>query len=135
MTTEQLWSKFEQKFQDAVSLSGAIATLSWDRETMLPSQAAQGRAQQLEYLEKHFHELITEPDYVATLHALHSRVPDLTEVQARAVRHQFRKVQRSVRVPSELVARKSAVTSQAYAAWNRARSENDFSLFSNDLKS
>ncbi|MFD2257442.1 carboxypeptidase M32 [Luteolibacter algae] len=115
-----------------INTTGSI--LSWDQETYLPSGAADYRAQQLSYLAAHAHELATSAEYLAALDEAESRDTGGNPVHSANLRELRRESDRSIKIPTDLVARESSAQSSAHHAWIKARKEADFSIFAPHLQ-
>ena len=59
METLEAYRKLEKKFKRISSLSDALALLSWDSQTIMPSGASEVRAEQLATLSVLRHEEVT----------------------------------------------------------------------------
>jgi len=115
-----------------VGSTGSI--LSWDQETYLPSGSADYRSQQLSYLAAHAHKLATSEDFLKSL-AETEKANDGTDATLTAnLRELRREADRSVKIPTELVARESSAQSAAHHAWIAARKASDFSSFAPHLQ-
>ena len=111
-----------------VSSAGSI--LSWDQETYLPSGSADYRSQQLSYLAAHAHKLATSEDFLKSLSEAESS-DDGSDANLRELR---RESDRSVKIPTDLVASESTAQSAGHHAWIAARKASDFSIFAPHLE-
>lgn len=118
-----------------IALVGTTASiLSWDQETYLPSGSADYRAEQLCYLAAHAHKLATSEDFLKSLSDA-ERADDGTDtIRSANLRELRRESDRSVKIPTELVARQSIAESAAHHAWIAARKASDFALFAPHLQ-
>jgi carboxypeptidase Taq len=108
--------------------------LSWDRETYLPSGAADYRATQLSYLAAKAHKLRTSPEYLAALATAEDTDPQTHPVHTANLRELRRESDLSNRIPTDLVAAESTAQSLAHHAWIDARKASDFSIFAPHLE-
>jgi carboxypeptidase Taq len=115
-----------------VGSTGSI--LSWDQETYLPSGSADYRAEQLSYLAAHAHNLATSEDFLKSLAEAEASDDGTDPSRAANLRELRRESDRSVRIPTELVARESIAQSAAHHAWIAARKASDFSIFAPHLQ-
>jgi carboxypeptidase Taq len=113
-------------------LSAAAALASWDRETLMPLAASDGRARQLGTLAAITHREVVRDDVGEALLAL-SDESSLTADQAAVVRLGRRRRDRAVRLPEDLVREITEACSRGVSAWLTARRANDYSLFSGPL--
>ena len=110
------------------------ATLSWDQETYLPSGSADYRAEQLSYLAAHAHELSTSQAYLDSLAKAESEDNGADTILSANLRELRRESDRSVKIPTDLVARESSAQSAGHHAWIAARKASDFSIFAPHLQ-
>ncbi len=115
-----------------INSTGAI--LSWDQETYLPSGSADYRAQQISYLAAHAHELATSQEYLDALAKSESEDKGDDTTLSANLRELRRESDRSVRIPTDLVARESSAQSAAHHAWIAARKVSDYSIFAPHLQ-
>lgn len=115
-----------------VNSAGSI--LSWDQETYLPSGSADYRSEQLSYLAAHAHGLSTSPDYLKSLADAESTDDGTDTTLSAKLRELRRESDRSVKIPTDLVARESTAQSAGHHAWIAARKASDFSIFAPHLQ-
>ncbi len=115
-----------------VNSAGSI--LSWDQETYLPSGSAEYRSEQLSYLAAHAHDLSTSPEYLKSLADAESTDNGTDTTLSTNLRELRRESDRSVKIPTDLVARESTAQSAAHHAWIAARKASDFSIFAPHLQ-
>ncbi len=113
---------FERARQIAL-VNSAGSILSWDQETYLPSGSAEYRSEQLSYLAAHAHELSTSPDYLKSLEDAESADDGTDTTLSANLRELRRESDRSVKIPTDLVARESTAQSAGHHAWIAARKE------------
>ncbi len=116
-------------------LTSTASCLGWDQETYLPKKSIQHRADQLSYLSGKIHALNTGDDFRTKLEAAEKEAqqgePNHTQTaNLREWRHQLEK---SNKLPQELVEKSSQCSSLAKAAWSDARQKNDFTIFAPHL--
>ena len=115
-------------------INSSSAILSWDQETYLPPASADYRAQQLSYLAAHSHELSTSPDFLKALDKAEEENPGTDATYAANLKEIRRESDRSVKIPTDLVARESSAQSAAHHAWIAARKAADYSVFAPHLQ-
>ncbi len=134
MTTPQ------QAYQGLLAISKEIATLnsigsllSWDRETYMPHQGANTRAEQSAYLSGQGHRLLTAPRVGELLSAAEVLPGDWgtdpysdERVNLREWRHEY---DRATKIPTELIEEMSRTAVLAQSAWAEARRKSEFALF------
>lgn len=123
-----------QAFQALVSevhdLNSTQALLGWDLEVMMPEKAAPVRSKQLATLAKLSHQMMTSADMEKLLQALRSDTGNpLGTTEKALVREVGRSVDKSKKVPVELLQEMVETTSSAHTVWVEARANKDFKLF------
>lgn len=108
------------------NLRSAGAVLRWDQATYMPAGGAISRARQSATLGRLAHEKATEAELGCLLDTLHSESDKMLEPDSTLVRVARRDFEKASKVPADFVKRASAHHAQCYAAWTRAREENDF---------
>jgi carboxypeptidase Taq len=114
------------------NVSHAEELLSWDQQVMMPDEGTPARSRQLSALSAVEHDLLTADELGALLDEL--AAGDLDDDRAAVVREVRREQERAVRVPTELVERISAASSEALTAWDEAKEADDFSAFAPHLE-
>ncbi len=109
-------------------LTGAAALLHWDQATQMPPGGAPARARQLATLQRLAHETLTDERLGRVLDDLGVYANDLPEDSddARLIRVARRDYEKATRLPAALVAEMSEHAANAFAAWAKARPQNDF---------
>jgi len=99
--------------------------LSWDEQVMLPSGAAERRAEQAAALAEISHGVASRPEVAHWLTELEAggRLDDLQRSVVRQARKDY---DRATKLPAEFVREKAAQISAGYHAWAKARAANDF---------
>lgn len=115
-----------------VSSAGSI--LSWDQETYLPPGSADYRSEQLSYLAAHAHKLATSENFLKSLDEAEAADDGSDKTLSANLRELRRESDRSVKIPTDLVANESTAESAGHHAWIAAREASDFSLFSPHLE-
>ena len=115
------------RYERISNIQSAAGVLSWDQEVMMPNGGTPARSAQRSALSATSHELLVEEDMEETLGEAESA--DLTDEQAAVVREIRRQYDRAARVPTELVAEISQMTSEALPVWKEAKAEDDFETF------
>ncbi len=133
LTTVQ---KLKKLTKDIVLLEHAIATLSWDQETYMPSLAIGEKGEQLALLQGIMHKKTTSSEIGHLLEELgadnhnpsgKSNEADTTDKAF--IREIFRQYKIQTRLSKKLVTDLALETSLSQAAWIEARKKSDFSIF------
>ena len=109
------------------NVSHATELLSWDQQVMMPEGGTPARSRQLSALSAVEHDLLTADELGVLLDELEAS--DLDDDEAAVVREVRREQERAVRVPTDLVERISAASSEALTAWREAKEADDFDAF------
>jgi len=127
--TLRAYEEFLGRIRELHHLHSAVAMLNWDQQTYMPSKAAPLRAGQLEALAGVIHERTTAPRLLALLDELTAAGEELDDGGRIDVRETRRVVERTRRVPRELVQEISRTQPLAQQHWLAAREQADFALF------
>jgi carboxypeptidase Taq len=129
---ETAYEQLKERLATITDLGSVRSLLFWDQQTYMPRGAVAGRAEQAATLSRLSHELLTDPETGRLLDG--SGVSGSSTEEGALVRRARRNYERAARMPAELVARTSRVTSVAEETWIRAREESDWSLFAPHLE-
>ncbi len=115
------------------------SVLSWDQETMMPKDSIDARANQLETLSGLMHDQWQSnslKDAMATCMDLSAGTPNpkLTSDECSFMRELYAHWKRHTQLSKPLVQALTKATSTAQHAWQTARKDHDFSLFSPHLQ-
>jgi carboxypeptidase Taq len=120
------------RMAELADLAGLEMLATWDQMVMMPSEGAAARAHQLGALSRVAHERATGEDIGEWLAALEgAQLDELGRDIARLARRDW---ERSRRVPAELAAERSRAYAAGQEAWQRARTNDDFSSFAPALE-
>lgn len=118
----------KERLGEVYDLRRAAGLLYWDQATHMPSGGATARGRQTATLQRIAHDKFTAPALGEILEELghyEAKMPyDFDE--AALIRVTRREYDRQARVPADFVAQLSNHSSESYAAWVRARSDDDF---------
>jgi carboxypeptidase Taq len=113
------------------NVGNAAGLLSWDQQVMMPEAGTPARSQQLSALSAVRHDLLTDDALGALLDEVAGEVDGERAALVREIR---RDRERAVRVPTDLVERISAASSEALPAWREAKEAADFDAFAPHLR-
>ncbi|MBS0965228.1 carboxypeptidase M32 [Acetobacter okinawensis] len=113
----------ERHFARLSSLNDALGILGWDKEVMMPSGAAERRAENLAMLEGLRHEILTAPIMADLLGEADAgddvwRIANLEQMR--------RQHAQATALPGDLVEASAQATARCEMAWRTAREESDF---------
>jgi carboxypeptidase Taq len=104
------------------ALDKAVSLLSWDQQVLMPNGGKEARAAHLARLTRMAHEKLTSEEMQR---AVEDAEPG-NEIETAMVRALKRDLETELKRPTELVARKAKVSSEAYDTWRTAKPQNDF---------
>lgn len=122
------YQDLERRFRRLSALHDALGILHWDTETMMPSGAAEGRAEQLATLRVLSHEMLTDPCLSDLLDATEAGAGDLDVWQRANLREMRRARLHATAVPADLVEARSRAVSRCEMVWREARPAADFAM-------
>ncbi|MCX6936670.1 MAG: carboxypeptidase M32 [Verrucomicrobia bacterium] len=113
-----------------IHVLGSVAgLLGWDEQVNLPQGAAARRGEQMALLAELAHAEGTAAGLGAVLAACEAGGAELDAEARLVVAGARRDYERATRLPTELVAEKARLSSEAYHAWAAARAARDFGAF------
>jgi carboxypeptidase Taq len=107
--------------------------LTWDQETMMPDAACEHRADQKVLLAGIIHEMKSSPRYFEALDRLLPYSNNETD-EAVIIKKLHRDIAKARKLPTAFVQKLSRATSEAFDVWQKAKHQNQFSLFEPHLK-
>jgi len=110
------------------ALNLAQGLLSWDQETMMPPRGLEARAHTRAVLSGLAHDMLVDPAFGELLDGLAAQ--ELPHHQQVNIRETRRDRDRAVKIPRELVTEISRVSSLAQKAWQQAREQESWAVFS-----
>ncbi|MBB2174523.1 carboxypeptidase M32 [Gluconacetobacter johannae] len=120
---QQAYADLETHFARIGRIRNALGILCWDKDVMMPSGAAEGRAESIATLSVLCHELTTAPVMGDLLARAEAPAGSWQEANLREMRRAFI---HATAVPSDLVEATSRATSRCEMAWRTARRDSDF---------
>jgi len=117
-------------------LEHANALLEWDQQVYMPEGGTEARSEQMATLQAMAHEIFTSEETGKLLESAEAEVAgmDFDGDEASLVRVLRRNYDKQTKIPTEIVADLARVTAQAYVAWRKARTENDYTQFQPHLQ-
>lgn len=116
---------------EVADLHAAGAVLDWDQQTYMPRGGAEGRGKTQATLQKIAHDRFTSLEVGRLLEELVKQAAqmDPDSDDARLIKVTRRQYEKRIKVPAKMVEEFALLTTQAYAAWVNARTNNDFASF------
>jgi carboxypeptidase Taq len=125
---EKKLEELKNRLMEVNDLNAAVAVLSWDQSTYMPTGGAPARARQLATLGRLAHEKFVDPAIgrlLDDLEAYEEKLPYDAD-NAGLIRVTRRDYERLTRIPPEFTARVNNHSATAYEVWAKARPANDF---------
>ncbi|MFN5540210.1 MAG: carboxypeptidase M32 [Candidatus Melainabacteria bacterium] len=127
---------FETKILMALikDLRSASALMDWDRETYMPLGGAEDRADQLATLDTLAHEYLTNEKAHELVKRIENEILNCDPSEKPLFAVFLEDFEKATKLSSDLVGRTSKAQALAQISWRKAREENNFKLFSEDLQ-
>ncbi|QHC34451.1 carboxypeptidase M32 [Komagataeibacter xylinus] len=122
-TSQQAYDILRQRFARMGQIRNALGILGWDKDTMMPSGAADSRAESIAALAVLSHELMTAPDMPDLLARAEPPADAMAAANLTEMRRQHA---HAAAVPADLVEATSRAASRCEMAWRTARQNSDF---------
>ena len=132
MASQDLYKEYVERMQKIADVKFSAAVLQWDQETYMPVKGGDARARQLATLTEIAHEWITAPSFGDLLTELNGRT-DLQVDQQRNVTLTLEDYEKQKKFTPAFVRQLSETTSRSFNSWIKARQENSFAVFRDDL--
>ena len=130
--TKDLYQEYLEHMHKVADLRYASAILQWDQETYLPPKGAPIRGQQIATLSETAHNWFVQDSFGELLEQL-SFSKELSVDEMVNISRTREDYQRQKKCSSAFVRKLSETTTQSFHSWIKARKENDFSFFKEDL--
>ena len=120
------YSKLKKIFHDAALSSDIAGILHWDMSTMMPKNSRENRAEQLAYLSKIRHQLISSPKVGKLIDI--AKKEKLDDENQSNLKEMEREYLMSSSLPSDLVEKLSNTSAKCEGIWEEARKKSDFKI-------
>jgi carboxypeptidase Taq len=109
----------------------ALGVLNWDQEVNLPKKGHEFRGEVNALLSADLHRRFTSDEFVGLVKKLHesSSLNKLSKDDQIIVRETYKDVEKSLKIPTEMVEQMARLTTQAFNAWADARAKSDFKIY------
>ncbi|HMJ46551.1 MAG TPA: carboxypeptidase M32 [Ferruginibacter sp.] len=131
MKGEELYAEYKTKMQKIADLKYASAVLHWDQETYLPPKGSDFRGRQIATLNEVAHRHFTDAALGDLLNDLLNT--DLDDAGKRNVSLTLEDYTRSKKFTPEFIRKMSETVNKSFHAWIKARKQNSFAVFKNEL--
>lgn len=126
------YQELVEEYSQIMKLRDTSGLLGWDERTKMPDRGLEMRSEQNSAMSEVIYDRITSEKIAKLIEEADSE--ELTEEQKAAIREIKRDHERSKKVPRELVSKLSKKRSETEEAWRKAREEEDFSVFEDQLR-
>ena len=120
------YDQLKQIFHEAALSSDIAGILHWDMSTMMPKNSRANRSEQLAYLSKIRHKLISSTDVGQLIDS--AKQEKLDEENKSNLREMEREYIMSSALPSDLVEKLSSASAKCEGIWVEARKKSDFKI-------
>ena len=118
---------FNERISDLFRLRALQSHLSWDQQTKMPPEGASARGEMMAWLARKHHQSLTDEDLGRIISSLEKQ--DLSPDDQANVRLMRREYDKASLIPEELVNRMTKASSDAFMAWQEAKSNSDMNSF------
>ena len=129
MDIQKTYDEIIAWYRELSMIGHIVGTLQWDQSVNLPPKGVRLRSEQLSFLQGLIHRRFIEPAMVDKVRALSDRAAELDDDGATNMREIQRDLDHATKVPTDLVEALSKHKSLSSAAWEEARSDDDFAQF------
>jgi carboxypeptidase Taq len=122
-------ARLKARLATIADIDSANALLGWDQHTYMPRGGLEARVRQMTTLQGLSHEMLAAPETEELVTTLEARLAELEPLDARLVVVARRDLDQALRLPSELVRRKSEATGRALDSWMINKPLNNFQAY------
>jgi carboxypeptidase Taq len=128
------YDELVQNLQEIKHLSHAKAVLGWDQMVMMPQndEASEQRGKQKAALATVIHDKSIDPKIGQLLQQAEAQ-KGMGDEAKRVLELARRDYDKKTKIPTELEARKAALSAESYNLWNKAKTADDYSMFQKSL--
>ncbi|HET6991679.1 MAG TPA: carboxypeptidase M32 [Bacteroidia bacterium] len=128
-----LYEQYQSTLQRIADVNFSASLLSWDQETYMPAGSAALRARQQSTLAGISHDMATNEELGKLLEQL-EKDNSLDEKQKANVKQTLKDYRKAKKYTRAFVEEMSSCVSEAFNAWQEAKSKSDFNIFAPKLK-
>jgi carboxypeptidase Taq len=131
-SNNEQYERYREHMRKLADVRSALALMQWDQETYMPPKGEEFRAQQVASLSEIAHEMATSEKLGSLLESLENHA-GLGEIERKNISLNLSDYKKQKKYPAAFVRQMSETISKSFNAWNRAKKENRFSIFENEL--
>ena len=132
----KLYQKLMEWNKELNLLRSSGSILHWDMETKMPPAGIELKSQQLAFLQKIGHQMLTDPKIGEFLDDIegHKDYEDLSHLEKRNVHLSRKAYTEATALPEELVVEIARQQTLGVAAWKKAKAKQDYDMFKPELE-
>lgn len=134
MNYKEALVRFKKNIEKLSAISYAVKILHWDGSTGAPKSSYIPRGESLGYFATLEYELLITPEADKDINTLLANTEKLTPIELKMVKNARKEYDKMSKIPVEEFKAFQILTNKAQQTWEEARAQDDFSIFSDDLK-
>jgi carboxypeptidase Taq len=130
------YEKLIEKNRELAVVGSAGSILYWDMETKMPPRGVELKSQQLAFIQKISHQMLTSPENDKMLKAIetHKEYDSLSQVEKRNVYLARKAYDEATKLPESLVFEIAQQQTIGVNIWKKAKAQKNWKLFKPELK-
>jgi len=135
MSLKDNYSKLLGRSKELIVLNSASAILYWDMETKMPPRGVELKSQQLAFIQKMLHQMLTSSENDKVLKAIETDAgyDGLSQVEKRNVYLARKMYDEATKLPEDLVVEIAKQQTLGVNVWKKAKAAKDWELFKPEL--
>ena len=129
MTNQQKWKELSKRLDEIEAYGRCLGKVSFDMECCAPEEGLDQAGEDMAIIGKRLFVLTHTKTFEKLVNELHADCEGLTPVQKKTVEHLYDDWAKIKNIPAKLDYEMDLANNKAYAAWLKAKKQNDFSLF------
>ena len=133
MTNQEKLAKLFEILAEVEAYGRAVGKMSFDMECCAPEEGLEQAGEDMAILGKHIHELTHSEEYIQLVCGLNADSEGLAPLEKKLVERLFESYEKTKNLSAEFSYEMDVVFNKAYGAWLKAKKEDDFSAFAQNL--
>ena len=121
-------TKLKEHFADINKLRNIRALLNWDQQIYMPNYSNKKRSEQIALIQGLIHDKLIS-NKTKRLLELSNKAKNLDIIEQAYLREAKREYEIAIKVPNRLIKRMAKAASLGQQAWEKAKNDNDFTIF------
>ncbi|OPY51371.1 MAG: Carboxypeptidase Taq (M32) metallopeptidase [Methanosaeta sp. PtaU1.Bin112] len=134
MTAKEAYGRLLNTSQEMAYLDTMISLSQWDQDIYMPQNATKYRSKAQSYMEDLKNKKWIDPEFGRLL-SIANNGSNWSVVEKANLKQWNRIYNKRIKLPADFAARESEMVSESLLAWEKAREENNYSIFQPYLKS